>query len=108
MRLETIQEIAQTCEDFFKKIISHNDKYAWDKFLEERAQNGDNITEYTDAATSAVFEVDIDYGNMCFTVSDYKGTARLSPIATYYHLLGEASEIDGTDYSEINIELFEE
>lgn len=108
MRLETVKEIAQTCEDFYKQILSQNDKYTWDEFLERCKRNSDGITEYKNIRTGDVFEVDIDYKSMCFTVSNDNGFARLSPIATYYHTFGEKSELDGIEFTEIDIELFEE
>ena len=102
MKLDTIKDITQTVSDFYLKVISPTYYPEWDKFLVDCAKECASLTVQCDES------VDIDYGNMTFTVSKRQGKALLSPIATYNHNYGDATDIDGIKYTMFNIELFEE
>jgi hypothetical protein len=79
MKLEYINEIADTCCEFMEQVIRIGDALPEETLMARIQDICNNYTEHCDDT------IDIDYKNMCFTVhKDNNGDWQLCENASYY------------------------
>lgn len=98
MKLDIINDIAKTSSEFMARVIGKDDILNYDTLFERMREWCAHFTEHNDDT------IDIDFGNMCFTVHmDANGDWALCENASYYiYKHGFLDCVDGV----IDVELF--
>ena len=98
MKLDTINDIANTSSEFMRKVIKQGESLGYDTLYTRMRAHCGNYTEHNDDT------IDIDFGNMCFTVHlTANGDWALCENASYYiYTNGFLDTVDGV----IDVELF--
>ena len=99
MKLKYIEDIADTCNEFYQQVIDSVGRLRYETLIERIQDVCNEYTEHDDDT------IDIDYKSMCFTVhkDNVVGMWHLCENASYYvYTNGTLDTVEDT----IDVELF--